>query len=110
MLGVPAESLSGPSLGAVPDVPTATGSFGIRVLATLTDVQPPRAILGMPDGSEVVLQPGGMIQAAHLVVLAIGRSGVQVATIEPQGWATRVETAMLPVLYPAGASAPPPAP
>lgn len=83
-----------------PDLPLPTGVFGVRVVSTLTEVQPPRAVLGLPSGKEIVVQPGAMLPDERLVVLAIGRAGVQVAHILPDGYATRIEPITLPALYP----------
>ncbi len=113
LLGVSAASLSAPAPVAPADLappaaapepaaapPAMVGNFGVRVISTLTEVQPPRAVLGLPSGKEVVVQPGTMLPDDHIVVLAIGRTGVQIATITPEGFASRVETTTIPALYP----------
>jgi hypothetical protein len=68
------------------------GSWGVTLLATMVDVQPPRAVLVFPDATERVVQPGTMMPDHHLVVLAIGRDAVQIAHIEPMGFMSRVQT------------------
>lgn len=124
LLGVSTASLSAPApapAGDIPPpapIPTAApaptadappamaGTFGVRVISTLTEVQPPRAVLGLPSGKEVVVQPGTMLPDDRIVVLAIGRTGVQIATVTPEGFASRVETTTIPALYPVEATKP----
>lgn len=79
--------------------PPGAGSWGVALLATLLDVQPPRAVVALPDGSEQVVQPGTFLPDHRLVVLAIGRDAIQVAHIEPMGWNSRVETHTLRSLF-----------
>ena len=98
---LPAPGAPPPPVAPPPDPPPVSfGTFGVRVISTLTEVQPPRAVLGLASGKEVVVQPGTMLPDDHIVVLAIGRTGVQIATILPEGFASRVETTTLPALYP----------
>ena len=81
-------------------------TFGVRVLATLLDMSPPRAVLGLPDGTEQVVQPGAMLAEQRIVVLAIGRDAVQLAEITPQGFYAAVSTRTVPALYPGAVDAP----
>lgn len=90
-----------------PSKPLADVSFGIRVIATLLDLQPPRAVLGLPDGEERVVRPGTMLEDHGLVVLAIGRDAVQIAKITPQGFHASVTTETVRALYPAPPAAAP---
>jgi hypothetical protein len=83
--------------GSMP--PEGGGSWGVSLLATLLDVQPPRAVIALPDGSERVVQPGALLPEHRLVVLAIGRDAVQIAHIEPMGWNSRVQTSTLRSLF-----------
>ena len=78
------------------------GSFGLRLVSTVVDAQPPRAILGMPSGDEQVVQPGTLLPEVGVVVLAIGRDVVQVAEIVPAGDHARVDTRLLTSMYPTG--------
>jgi hypothetical protein len=94
-----------------PRVPLPQVSFGVRVLAVVLDVQPPRAMLALPDGREVVVQPGTMLPADGLVILAIGRDAVQVAKFTPAGYYATVQTYTVQAMYaPAGSVAPAPPP
>ena len=80
------------------------GSWGVRLVSTVPNAQPPRAILGLPDGTEAVVQPGTLLPEAGIVVLAVGQDVVQLAEIVPQGDHVRVQTRTLQALYGAGAS------
>ncbi len=74
--------------------------WGVSLVSTLIDTQPPRAVLGLPDGTEVVVTPGTFLNDQRMVVMAIGRNAVQVSRIVPQGFSARVETQNLTSLYP----------
>jgi len=82
-----------------PSQPLAEGSWGVRLLATLHDVQPPRAVLGLPDGEEIVVQPGTFVEGHRLVVMAVGRDVIQLSRITPQGFYAKVETETLQSLF-----------
>ncbi len=56
-----------------------------RLIAVIPNTQPPRAILGLTTGEEIVVEPGTMIPHAGVVVLAIGEGGVQIAEVIPEG-------------------------
>ena len=87
-----------------PAQPLPAGSWGVRLLATLHDVQPPRAVLGLPGGEEIVVQPGSFIEAQHLVVIAVGRDIIQLSKVTPQGFYAKVETQTIQSLFPAGSA------
>lgn len=89
---------------AVPDAPVAPGAvpvgaslatptavfapsegWPVRLVATVPGAQPPRAILGLPGGEELVVTPGTMVPGANLIVVAIGRQTVDVAEITAVG-------------------------
>lgn len=84
------------------------GSWGVRVVSIVADAQPPRAILGLPDGKEVVVEPGAFIDSEKLVVTAIGREAVQVAHVVPMGDRVRIEDRTLQPLYAPAPRAPAP--
>lgn len=102
----PAPAPAAPAVPAVaapiwdPSRPLPDVQFGVRVLGVLLDLQPPRAIIGLPDGREQVVTPGAMLPAEGLVVLAIGRDAVQVARVTPSGFYARVDTETIRALYP----------
>jgi hypothetical protein len=75
------------------------GSWGVRLVSTVNGALPPRAILGLPDGSEKVVQPGDLLPSVGVVVLAIGQDVVQVAQVTPVGDHARVESTLLPAMY-----------
>lgn len=75
-------------------------NWGVRLVSTLVDTQPPRAVLGLADGKEVVVKPGSFLPDQRLVVMAVGRNAVQVSRVVPDGYQARVETRMLSSLFP----------
>lgn len=77
--------------------------WGIRLLSTLNATNPPRAVVGLPNGSEVVVQPGQMLPEQNVVVMAIGNEVVQIAQVIPDGYQARVETHTLSSLFPQNA-------
>lgn len=89
-----------PAPQAMPAPPPASVSWGIRLVSTVSDAQPPRAILGLPDGTEKVVQAGDLIPEVGVVVLAIGRDQVQVAEIVAQGDHASVSSRMIGALFP----------
>jgi hypothetical protein len=66
----------------------------------LADVAPPRAILVLPDGAEVVVKAGDMLPAQQVVVWAVGRDRVELAHISAEGPFAAVETRALQALMP----------
>ncbi|MEZ4321559.1 MAG: hypothetical protein R3F61_29065 [Myxococcota bacterium] len=74
--------------------------WGVRLVSTLVELQPPRAVLGLSDGSEVVVQPGTFLPDQRLVVMAVGRNAVQVSRVIPDGYQARVETHTISSLFP----------
>lgn len=76
------------------------GSFGLKVVSTHTEVQPPYANVILGDGTGLMVRPGDMIPEAKLIILAVGRDAVQVATVTPEGFYARVDTETLSVFYP----------
>lgn len=60
-------------------------AWPMRLVRALPDTNPPRAILGLPDGREVVVSPGTMLPEHGVVVMAIGRDRLQVARIDAVG-------------------------
>ncbi len=65
--------------------PVAVGAWPLRLVATVPGAQPPRAILGLPGGTEVVVTPGTMLPDAGVVVMAIGSDSIDLAEVRPAG-------------------------
>jgi len=65
--------------------PVAAAAWPLRLVATVPGAQPPRAILGLPGGTEVVVTPGTMLPDAGVVVMAIGSDSVDLAEVRPAG-------------------------
>ncbi len=81
-----AAPVPGTAAPAREDLSAPKGSaWPVRVVSTLPDTQPPRAILGLPDGREVVVTAGSMIPDQGIVVMAIGAERVQIARISASG-------------------------
>ncbi len=57
----------------------------VRLVKTLPEAQPPRAILALPDGSEVVVSPGALLAEQGLVVMGIGKGSLDLAQVKPAG-------------------------
>ncbi len=87
---------SAPMLAQVPAAPLG---WAIRLVKTIPEAQPPRAILGLPDGKEVVVTPGSMLPTAGLVVLSIGPQGVQLARVQAMGDHANVDAISLTPQY-----------
>ena len=75
------------------------GQWPVRLVRTLPDTQPPRAILGLPSGQELVVSPGSMVPDHGLVVMAVGRDSVQLAKVDARGDSAAVSTVTLSALY-----------
>ena len=74
-------------------------SWGLRVVATIPQAQPPRAILELPGGGEVVVVPGTLLPESGVVVLAIGERLVKIAEVTPQGDHAELTSRELHTMY-----------
>ncbi len=74
-------------------------SWGLRVVATIPQAQPPRAILELPAGGEVVVVPGTLLPETGVVVLAIRDRLVKIAEVTPQGAHAEVTSRELHAMY-----------
>lgn len=77
-----------PAPTAVPALAPLSGAplgWAVRLVTTVPNAQPPRAILGLPGGEEIVVTPGSMVPDAGLVVLSIGPDAVQLARVQASG-------------------------
>lgn len=86
------------SVAATAPSPMATG-WPVRLVRTLPETLPPRAIIGLPDGSETVVSPGTMLPEQGIVVISIGSSSAEIARIAPQGDYAAVQSATLTAQY-----------
>jgi len=85
---------------------TVPGNWGLRLVSTVLDADPPRAIIGFPDGREEVVQAGTLLPDQGVAVLAIGKNAVQIAEIIPVGDHARVESRVISALFPQQTSQP----
>lgn len=78
-----------PPVAAPPPMVVSAGSsaagWPVRLVRTLPDTQPPRAILGFADGREIVVTPGAMVADQKLVVMSIGRRSLELARVAANG-------------------------
>ncbi len=65
--------------------PASVGGWPLRLVATVPGAQPPRAILGLPGGEEIVVSPGTMLPDQGVVVMAVGAQTVDLAEVRPAG-------------------------
>jgi hypothetical protein len=77
-----------------------SAAWGPRVLTTLSSLEPPRAVLALPDGSERVVRPGTLLPEIGGVVIAIGRDVVELSEVREQGVYASVHTRTIPALIP----------
>jgi hypothetical protein len=116
--GVDVEELMGaaPSAAASPSAPAAPPAVGlpsatswpVRLVSTLPQAQPPRAILGLPDGREQVVSPGAILPEQGLVVMSVTADRVQLAQVRPAGDHATIETIEIGAQYPTRPAAPAP--
>ncbi|MDP2309880.1 MAG: hypothetical protein Q8P18_27930 [Pseudomonadota bacterium] len=111
--GVDAATLEGPAPSAVaapvaalaaPAAPAPVGlpslvQWPVRLLSTIPQAQPPRAILGLSSGEERVVSPGSILADQGLVVMAVSTGKVTLARIEPAGDHARIDTIELTAQY-----------
>ena len=100
---VPAEAAAAPAPVAAPALTAAlpvTSGWPVRLVSTIPQAQPPRAILGLPSGEERVVSPGSMLAEQGLVVMMVTADKVQLARVEAAGDHARIETIELSAQYP----------
>ncbi len=91
----PAVSPAGAELMGLPN----SAAWGVRLLGTIPHAQPPRAALGLPDGTEVVVSPGSMLPGVGIVIITVGPDRVQAARVTPAGDHAEVEMVNLVAQY-----------
>lgn len=87
-----------------PELPPAEGLatqavWGVRLLQTMPSAQPPRAALGLPDGTEIIVSPGSMLPEAGVIVISVSADKAQLAKVEPKGDHANIETMTLFAQY-----------
>ena len=78
-----------------PAMPTRDEAFGVRLIGTMIDAEPPNAVLRLPGGSKALVEAGEMLDDDGLLVLAVGDRVVKLVKVTKQGWYAKVETAVL---------------
>lgn len=95
----PAEAAPTPTpTPATPD-PAVAMRWPVRLVTTVPHATPPRAILGLPDGREVVVNPGSMVPDLGLVVIAIAPGSAELARIAPVGDHATIQSLTLQAQY-----------
>ena len=86
--------------------PTSSGwsqavgkAWPVRLVTTVPNASPPRAILGLPNGKEIVVNPGSMVPDMGLVVVAISPNSAEIARIAPAGDHATIESMTLRAQY-----------
>jgi hypothetical protein len=74
--------------------------WGLRLVSTINDTTPPRAVLALTTGEEIVVRAGQMLPDAQMVILAVGQDVIQVANITPDGDRALVESVTLNAFNP----------
>ena len=67
----------------------------VELVTSIPDAVPPRAILSLPDGKEIVVKPGQMVPDVGLVVLSIEEGQVEISRVEPAGARATVHNEVL---------------
>ncbi|MCB9743376.1 MAG: hypothetical protein H6740_12310 [Alphaproteobacteria bacterium] len=80
--------------------------WGLRLLGTIPQATPPRAAIGLPDGSEVVVAPGTLLPEVGVIVIAVGPNSAQIAKVTPAGDHATIESETLFAQYGGAASGP----
>jgi len=96
----PVEAPTAAPVAPTPAMPTVSMRGMVRVVSTVPSAQPPRAILGLGDGTEVVVRPGDLLPEAGVAVVAIGADAVQIVEVVPSGDSATLVPRTLPALYP----------
>ncbi len=96
---VAAEAAPAPPPAPAPVGLPAPTSWPIRLVSTLPQAQPPRAIVGLPNGEERVVSPGSILAEQGMVVMSITADRVQIARIQPAGDHARIEPLELTAQY-----------
>ena len=74
-------------------------AWPVRLVTTIPNAAPPRAILGLPNGKEIVVNPGTMVPEMGLVVVAISPNSAEIARIAPAGDHATIESMTLRAQY-----------
>jgi hypothetical protein len=86
---------------ALPPVGLPSSPWPVRLLSTIPQAQPPRAVIGLPSGEEKVVSPGSILADQGLVVMSVTADRVQLAKIEAAGDHANIQTLDVAAQYPA---------
>jgi len=91
--------ISPPTVTPTAPVVAVPTRWPIRLVQTVPVANPPRAILGLPDGSEVVVTPGQMLPEHRLVIMSIGPETIQVVKVRAEGDHAVIDPVTLQSMY-----------
>lgn len=94
LLGATPAPAGPPAVGLPPDT-----RWPVRLVSTIPQAQPPRAVLGLPSGLEIVVSPGSMLAEQGLVVVSVSAGKVDLAQIEPAGDHAKITQITLTAQY-----------
>ena len=77
----------------------ASGEWPIRLVVTMPNTQPPRAVVGLPDGREIVVTAGDLIPDIGMVVMSVGATSVQMAKVTAAGDHAQIANFTLSAMY-----------
>ncbi len=97
MADAPASAPSGSAVNGWPS--QVAKAWPVRLVTTVPNATPPRAILGLPDGREVVVNPGSMVPDLGIVVVAISPNSADLAKVAPAGDHATIESITLTAQY-----------
>jgi len=80
-------------------LPDAAGGWPIRLVVTMPSTQPPRAVIGLPDGREMVVTAGDLIPDVGMVVMSVGATSVQMAQVTAAGDHAQIANITLNAMY-----------
>ena len=96
----PAPAVDTPKPATRPGWPIQSATaWPVRLVTTVPNASPPRAILGLPDGREVVVNPGSMVPDLGIVVVAISPNSADLAKVAPAGDHATIESVTLTAQY-----------
>ena len=88
---IPKEASDAGNIGLMSDAPV--------VLVKLIEGSPPRGVLGLPSGEEIVVTAGSIIPEHNLVVWAVGTKSATLVKISANGDTSKMEPLHLSPLY-----------
>jgi hypothetical protein len=80
-------------------LPNSADGWPVRLVVTMPSTQPPRAVVGLPDGREIVVTAGDLIPDLGMVVMSVGTASVQMAKVTAAGDHAQIANITLSAMY-----------